>query len=301
MDIEKAFDRVWFDGLIHKLIQINTPQYLVKLINDFLRNRSFQVNIAGVDSTRRNLNYGLPQGAVLSPLLYIIYTYDQPELRDTKAALFADDTSLRTTSRYAATITKRLEASTKKYIRYFTRWKIKPNADKFQAVFVTKRRTKQLPRRPLHIDNSTVEWQPRAKYLGVVIDKRMTLKDHFDYVLQKSQKALRMFYSLLCRRSKLSINNKLNFYKVGIRPIFSYACPVTSSAAATHIKRLQVFQNKTLRMILDIRWDPEARRYPMSNAAMHRHANIEFVADHFNRLHNNFHFRINERSDDQHL
>lgn len=101
-----------------------------------------------------------------------------------------------------------------------------------------------------------------------------------------------MSYSLLSRRSKLSTNNKLLFYKVAIRPIFSYASPITSLAAASHIKRLQVFQNKVLRMMLDVRWDPDSQRYSTTNVEMHDIADIEPVKDHFDQLRQNFLARL---------
>jgi hypothetical protein len=59
-------------------------------------------------------------------------------------------------------------------------------------------------------------------------------------------------YSLLHRKSALSIKNKILLYKVGIRPILTYGCPVFSSAAKTHLKKIQTTQNKILKMILNV-------------------------------------------------
>jgi hypothetical protein len=61
-------------------------------------------------------------------------------------------------------------------------------------------------------------------------------------------------YSLLHRKSALSIKNKILLYKVGIRPILTYGCPVFSSAAKTHLKKIQTTQNKILKMILNVPW-----------------------------------------------
>ncbi|GFV09362.1 hypothetical protein TNCV_2821211 [Trichonephila clavipes] len=49
-DVEKAFDRVWHNGLLFKLIQINLPPYLIKIIYEYLSNRTFQVKINSIHS-----------------------------------------------------------------------------------------------------------------------------------------------------------------------------------------------------------------------------------------------------------
>lgn len=80
------------------------------------------------NSPEVSTQFGLPQGAVLFPCLYNVFTYDQPRLSDTNAALFADDTCLYTASRFFKTIVKRIEASARRYINYFRRWKVGVNA-----------------------------------------------------------------------------------------------------------------------------------------------------------------------------
>lgn len=78
LDVAKAFDRVWHQGLIYKLMNANIPHPLVKLIDSFLKDRTFQIKINDHLSTSRNIEAGVPQGSCLSPLLYLIYTNDFP-------------------------------------------------------------------------------------------------------------------------------------------------------------------------------------------------------------------------------
>lgn len=292
MDIEKAFDRVWIDGLIFKLIDIRMPAYIIKFIKNYLTNRTFQVHIQGFNSNIKETLFGLVQGAVLSPILYSIYTYDQPELSESSAALFADDTCIYSSSRFAKTITRNLQKSVKKYINYFTRWKISVNESKFKAVFVTNRRTRQLPTRPLTCGNSNVPWENEAKYLGVIIDKKLTFKPHFDYAVNKSFKASRAIYSLISRNSKLNLHNKIKLVKTAIRPVYTYASPIVIEAADCHIKKFQLYQNKLLRMILDVRWDPDTCRYPYTTEEIHQMCDIEKVKLFMSRLSENFNHRL---------
>ncbi|KAL4120570.1 hypothetical protein QTP88_013240 [Uroleucon formosanum] len=93
LDIEKAFDRVWHDGLIYKMSTLNIPPWIIKTISSFLSNRSFCVRIEDQLSSPRAVLAGVPQGSCLAPTLYLIYTNYIPVLaRGASIALFADDT-----------------------------------------------------------------------------------------------------------------------------------------------------------------------------------------------------------------
>lgn len=108
IDIEKAFDRVWHDGLIFKLIRIGYPAYLTRISDSFLRNRHFQVKLEDTISDSIDIPYGLPQGIALSPTFYNIYTSDIPINIKCKSTLFSDDTVIYTSDRLINNIKNRL-------------------------------------------------------------------------------------------------------------------------------------------------------------------------------------------------
>ena len=78
-DIGSAFDKVWHNGLIYKLCKLNLPEYLVAWCLNLLTQRTFSVQINEDTSEVFNISAGLPQGAVLSPLLFSIYINDIPK------------------------------------------------------------------------------------------------------------------------------------------------------------------------------------------------------------------------------
>lgn len=94
LDIEKAFDTVWHDGLLYKLIHLRFPPYICKIVQSFLTRRRFVVQVNSGVSDLMFFNSGVPQGSVLAPILYNIYVSDFPKLPNCHTAIFADDTAI---------------------------------------------------------------------------------------------------------------------------------------------------------------------------------------------------------------
>lgn len=79
LDILKGFDKVWLDGLLFKLRKIGILEKLKMVLHDFLTSRKQRVVLNGKQSSWKNVNPSVPQGSILGPLLFLIYTNDLPE------------------------------------------------------------------------------------------------------------------------------------------------------------------------------------------------------------------------------
>lgn len=96
-DINQAFDKVWYSGLLIKLQNL-VPQNLHNLLTSYLTERSFYVKHLSAQSAPLLIQYGAPQGTVLGPKLYLTYTSNIPTRTETVVATFANDTALLATS-----------------------------------------------------------------------------------------------------------------------------------------------------------------------------------------------------------
>ena len=94
-DIEKAFDKIWHEGLFIKLHEMNIPKKMAKWIKNFLTNRTFYVSTNGHDSDLFPIKTGVPQGSILSPILFSIFIDNIPlnlqNYSNLSAILYADD------------------------------------------------------------------------------------------------------------------------------------------------------------------------------------------------------------------
>lgn len=255
LDIAQAFDRVWIDGVIYKLLQLNFPPYLIYLLSSFLSQRTFSVRINNQLSENKNISAGVPQGSVIAPILFNIFVSDIPTTDYTEMALYADDTAILSQSVNIQTASHRLQAALNKISAWCKKWKITVNPDKSQAKVFTLKRL-QFPQH-LKINNQPISWNNKdeaVKYLGIYLDQRLTWGFHINRKLNEAYCRLGMLYPLLNKKSPLKIECAILLYKSIIRPILTYACLVWGTAARTHIRKLQVLQNKILRIICNAPW-----------------------------------------------
>lgn len=134
LDIAKAFDTVWHDGLITKLNLIDTPIHLTKLIQDWLKQRQFYVVVGDAKSSMRAIPTGVPQGSAISPLLYSLFVADIPWPNECKLAIYADDTAILAHSNQARGVASRLKKGFETINEFFTKWRIKVNSSKTEVV-----------------------------------------------------------------------------------------------------------------------------------------------------------------------
>ena len=95
IDFSKAFDMVEHSILLKKLEHYGIRGIVLNWLKSYLSNRQQFVSVNGSVSSTMTLEYGIPQGSILGPLLFIIYINDIPEIaRYAKFILYADDTNI---------------------------------------------------------------------------------------------------------------------------------------------------------------------------------------------------------------
>ena len=185
LDLKKAFDSVSPTTLSKKLIEIGLPEKSRNWFNSYLANRRQRVNLDGNLSTYRDIQYGVPQGSVLGPILFSIYINTLPRDIDVDLHMFADDTVLFATDplvlqenlsiTYDWCCRNTLTLNTKK-----TQWMVfgVDNVDNGVS---------------FKIGGEILERVDCYKYLGLYVDNRLTFHDHCTKLIQQLNLKLNYF------------------------------------------------------------------------------------------------------------
>ena len=221
LDISKAFDKVWHDGIIFKLKQNGISGNLLNLLSNFLRNRKQRVVLNGQTSSWADVNAGVPEGSILGPLLFLIYINDLADGLSSNAKLFADDTSLFSIAHNANTATKELNNDLVKINRWAYQWKMSfsPDPSKQNQEVIFRRKTKKEYHPPLAFNNNNVSETNSKKPLGVVLDNRLSFDDHLKMILNNVNKTIGLLRKL---QNILPRSTLLTTYKSFIRPHLDY-------------------------------------------------------------------------------
>lgn len=247
LDIKKAFDSVWTDGLIWKLRKAGVSDNLVRLITSFLTSRSARVSINGELSDPFDIGRGVPQGTVLGPILYNLYVADQPAPAANSTLIqYADDTAclgISTSPPLAVTYCQRL---VKRMEEYYKDWGLELNGAKSEFVLFSRRNHGVVK---LIVAGETIKESHKVDYLGI----RFTRKLKFSAAAMRRRSlgfgAVTKLGKLL-GNSQLSLKVRCLLYKTLVKPILMYGAPIWGDCSATALNYIRTAETRTLRRIV---------------------------------------------------
>lgn len=281
LDVQQAFDRVWHKGLLYKIKKYLPHSYYLLMVS-YLSERRFQVKLRDARSSLHSCTAGVPQGSVLGPVLYNIFTSDLPHTPDTAVATFADDAAFLSCDRDPNKASRLLQSQLNATNAWLTKWRIKASAPKSHHITFTLRR-ETCP--PVNLGPDTLPQSTCVKYLGFHLDRRMTWKDHIKTKRNEINLRFKNLLWLLGRQSALSLSNKLRVYCSIIKPIWTYGIQLWSTASKSNIMCLQRAQNNILRVISSAPW--YAR-----NSEIHEYLEIPTILDEAKRYSANYKNRL---------
>ena len=221
LDMSKAFDKVWHQGLLYKLKCYGVEGNFYKILENYLHDRKQRVVLNGQSSSWLNVNAGVPQGSVLGPLLFLIYINDLPDDLTSSAKLFADDTSIFSTVFDANRSSDVLNQDLLIVKDWATQWKMSFNPDpNKQATEVVFSRKNNLINHPvLYFNGAPVASSSEQKHLGLILDKKLSFRNHLNEKIQKANKGIGLIKRL---HSCIPRKSLINIYKSFIRPHLDY-------------------------------------------------------------------------------
>jgi GTPase SAR1 family protein len=290
LDVAQAFDKVWHGGLCHKLDAILPPEYS-QLLKSYLEDRHFRIKHENVYSSLRKIRAGVPQGSVLGPTLYLLYTSDIPKPEGVTVGTFADDSAILAVGENIEEASCKLQQAVNEVSSWTKRWRIKLNGTKSVHVNFTNKKVQYIP---ISVNGSNIPHSNTAKYLGMTLDAKLKWKPHVKKKREELGLKYRNLYWLMRRKSDLSTYNKILLYKQILKPIWTYGIQLWGCTSPTNVSIIQRFQNKVLRNIVDAPWyirnsdlhrdlemvtvTEEIRRFAKKHEErLHQHVNVEAI------------------------
>ena len=246
LDFSKAFDRIDFNILLQKLINMGIHPVLTNWIANFLTDRGQRTRIGPNYSCWRTINGGVPQGTKLGPLLFLIMVNDLKVSDD--SVKFVDDTTLWeiiTSPQSSASVLPAQISECSSWVAK-NNMKLNPTKTKEIRVCFSTYDTAALP--PLIVDGCNISVVSHAKLLGLIISEDLKWVLHVDFICKKAAKRLHALR--LLKRSSIPSSKLVRVFNTCIRPILEYSCEVWHHSLPQYLgDQIERIQRRALRII----------------------------------------------------
>lgn len=249
LDMEKAFDKVWKDGLKLKLRRCGVSGKMFTWISQYLHNRQARVQLQGHKSKKKHLRQGVPQGGVLSPTLFLIFIDDIiKELpRGVRGAIYADDLVLWCSEEYTTTAQVRLQAALNKIETWTKDWLVSINTTKTTFTVFSLSSKKQEAKLTLNGQRLTEE--PTPTYLGITFDRRLTWKQQIKKCCSRAKMRLAIMKKLAGTDWGADQRILKKLYTGRVRPVAEYGISAWATAAKSNFDQVNRIQNQAQRIM----------------------------------------------------
>ena len=249
IDLQKAFDTVNHKILLEKLFHYGVRGLALDYISSYLTGRSQCVRIGNCMSSVVPTNVGIPQGSVTGPILFLLYINDLPQVSSKfKSILFADDTTLCAVNPNFNDLIRDINCELEKIKVYFEVNRLSLNIKKTFAMLFTNRFKDVDHSLSVSFDGGKIKFKDSEKFLGVIIDDRLSFANHITYLCSKISKFVGIFYRIA---SVVPEDILINLYHTFVYPYLIYGSLVWGGVYEVHLNRIFLLQKKLVRIITE--------------------------------------------------
>lgn len=290
LDFAKAFDTVKKEKLIEQLNKKNLPPKIVNWIASFLEERMAAVTVDDELGPYVEKEEGVPQGTVLSPLLFLCYVDDiarELAKQGIIVSLYADDMAVVAIGKTTEEARKQAQKALAAIEKWTADWGIKLSQEKTCCMCVA--RKKQAPPTLTFADGGKVPYDPTPRFLGVLFDEWVHFKEHAQEVEDRLQMRTRVLQALAGKEWGCRAATLRTVYVTYVLPVATYAMGVYWPALPAGKKdKLKVLHNNAARIITGCRsstYVPDllhlARLWPLEHTAEHE---VTKLYERYNRM-----------------
>lgn len=260
IDLKKAFDTVSHEILLNKLRMIGITGTALKIFKSYLANRYQVVKLGQSTSDAKLITYGVPQGSILGPLLFLIYVNDIQNIGlQGQITLYADDTCLFYFGANLDTMLEQAQSDLNCLHEWLLCNLLTINASKTKYIIFAAKNKIVNDHLPLNINNIVLEKSNVEKYLGLLLDCQLSWKPHIEKIRSKILSltgALRGIVRCLPIRVRYTIYNSL------VKPHLDYLIELWGSAPKTTMQTVNTAHNRLVKVLFRLKYQtPTSKVY----------------------------------------
>ena len=250
VDLSKAFDTVNLELLLKDISELPLNKNIIKFLFSYLRGRQTYVEFRGCKSKHRKMRQGVPQGGVLSPVLFNLYMAKLPlPPRGIKLVTYADDSTVLGSGRHTDPVCTEINNYLDVINNWFKSRNLFISPSKSSATIFTTWSNEVNKELPIQIDGTKVPTVQNPKILGVTLDPMLSFKAHAKQIKEKVMGRNNILKALSGSSWGMDKEVLLTTYSAINKSVLSYCAPVwTPSLSQTNWNELQSAQNAGLRI-----------------------------------------------------
>jgi exonuclease III len=246
IDFSKAFDMVDHNILLKKLEHYGIRGTALDWLKSYLNDREQFVTLNGKDSSKKPLKFGVPQGSILGPLLFIIYINDLPQIsKYAKFIMYADDANIIITGKSVDEINEKFGQLSTSLLSWVDTNGLKLNLKKTNFMIFSRQKI-VLPN-GLHVASTKIERKTEARFLGIIMDEKLNFTHHINALKSKMSRYVGVMYRL---KGLIPVSVMLQIYHSFIQSHINYCSLVWGFSAKSNIEALFARQKKGIRAVM---------------------------------------------------
>ena len=250
IDLTKAFDLVNHKILISKLQTYGIRGPAIELIKSYLSDRYQYTKVDSAKSDVSKIQCGVPQGSVLGPLFFLMFVNDMQYCTNAQLRLFADDTNIFISNKDPSIIKQQAEECLNDITKWLQANELLLSEDKTKfSIFVPCK--KKIPHilNEIKVNGRIVQRTDSCKYLGVVLDDKLSFDKHIN---QLSKDLIKVICAFKIVKHWVPNEHKMKLYYAYFHSKLQYGIEIYGTSANKHIKKIEVLQHKAIKALFNL-------------------------------------------------
>jgi hypothetical protein len=247
LDFSKAFDTVNHEILLGKLLKYGIRGPAHKWVQHYLSDREQYCYLNGHTSKKLTIKCGVPQGSILGPLLFLVYINDLANFSNIMSSLlFADDSNLFASGPNLSNLETAINIEMPKLVTWLTANRLSLNIGKTHLMVFGKGKICNSSDINVKINNQPLDIVQKSKFLGVIIDTKLSWRDHTLFISKKISKSIAI---LSLAKKFLNKSTMIQLYYAFVFPHLYYCNLAWGNAAENILWPIYKNQKIALRII----------------------------------------------------